>query len=227
MGNKWSKITKKLWLANCSAGLAIASLFSIGFSAWAEVGSAVSTTIDGINISVSNRGANVIAFDSESFYLYNTGIMQNQNDLVYTSSPYLSFLAVFEIKQADAKRQINCTFDLICPTNFSAATTTDKDYSPYKYKTLFYANTTNSISTIEDWKEEEKKENGSLIPTSFSNPGGNTLMFQNDTDINTNAYLHVYLEWSIVPPSDYKAFYTAVSELASLDFALNIQTEVI
>lgn len=223
MGNRWSKITKKLWLANSSAGLAIASLFSIGFAAWAEVGGAASTTIDGINISVSNHGANVIAFDSESFYLYNTGIMQNQDDLIYTSSPYLSFLAVFEIKQADAKKQINCTFDLICPTNFSAAKTTENGCVHYKYKTLFYGGTIDPISTI-----AVLKQNPTFNSTSFSQLGdGNTLAFQNNMDINSNAYLHVYLEWNIVPPSDYIAFYTAVNGLASLNFTLNIQTEVI
>ena len=142
MANKSSSIARKLWLANGSAVLAIASLFSIGFSAWAEVGGEATADIDGININVSNHGAKMLAFDYKTFYLYNTGIMQNQNDAVYTSTPYLSFLAVFEINKVDVNRNISCTFNLSCPEGFEPGMTSYVGSSgvinvSYKCKTLF------------------------------------------------------------------------------------------
>lgn len=228
MANKSSSIARKLWLANGSAVLAIASLFSIGFAAWAEVGKDSTAYIDGININVSNHGAKMLAFDYETFYLYDTGIMQNQNDVEYTSTPYLSFLAVFEIKQADVNRPINCTFELTCPTGFSPGITLYKDSAGkeqsanYKCKPLFFSSTINKITSIDVLLKDN-----TFMSTDFTFPqSGETYTFNNTQTLSTDAYLHVYIEWNVNIPANYVDFFDTVSSLSSLTFGLDIGAEV-
>ena len=229
MANKSSSIAKKLWLANGSAVLAIASLFSIGFSAWAEVGGEATADIDGININVSNHGAKMLAFDYKTFYLYDTGIMQNADDREYTTTPYFSFLAVFEINQVDVNRNISCTFDLSCPEGFEPGMTSYVSSSgvtnvSYKCKTIFYPTSTNHIPTIDDLK---KNENFASKNFEYPPPESNTYTFINSTTLFTDAYLHFYLEWNVKTPSNYIQFYNAVNALTSLTFNLKVGAEII
>lgn len=229
MANKSSSIARKLWLANGSAVLAIASLFSIGFSAWAEVGGETSVDIDGININVSNHGAKMLSFDYKTFYLYDTGIMQNADDREYTTTPYFSFLAVFEINQVDVNRNISCTFDLSCPEGFEPGMTSYVSSSgvvnaSYKCKTLFYsASTADYIPNIDTLKNNETFTNSNFV---YPPVGTNTYTFTNSTTLSTDAYLHFYLEWNVKTPSDYIGFYNAVNTLTSLTFNLEVGAEV-
>ena len=99
MGNKKSALYRKMMLANGAAVLAIASLFTIGFASWEEVGGAGSADVN-ISGNVEDYSEKLFYSAHDSFVVYPTGIMQeavSETNRVYTTTPYLNFYLLFEL----------------------------------------------------------------------------------------------------------------------------------
>lgn len=219
MANKSSSIARKLWLANGSAVLAIASLFSIGFSAWAEVGGETTAEVGELSINVNAIGeGKLLPFFCDSFYIHNTGFTQGMplnetdNDRFYTDSPYFTFYVGFETKVPNnANAILDVLFTLECAnTNLVSANT-------FSYQRL-----------VTDKKIESKEEYISKV-SDFSD--FSTIPVDNILSTTlTDKYVYFIIKWVVSTAEEYSKagdFYSNIVNGKTNTFTLTIENVIV
>lgn len=207
MANKSSSIARKLWLANGSAVLAIASLFSIGFSAWAEVGGETTAELDSnVNISVENHGVAELLDTSNSvpFIIYPTGCSQvsmenSTSNRTYTDTPYITFYLFFKFVHTNISCSISFDLQYVSETE-------DKYFVPAEGFTYYedFANQEPSNAVFDNSNLEQKSTNK------------NTIQYNNISDI----YYSMKVMWTV------NVIYSNTDGIAKYaDFYKNIGTK--
>lgn len=205
MKKKTRGIFSKLLVANVAAGLAMASLVTIGFAAWAEVKES-NTDINGVSINVENHSEYLQSFDYTAFTVYQTGVMQSDANRNYTTTPHIYFYFFFKLRSEDMGARLTSTYYLNCDSLFIPNTG-----FTYKYAST---NTTITKTVFDNYYDSNE---------SFTTGEAQTIC-----DISAT-YLTIKIDWTFNIDSNYKNyidFYNYVSNKESFDFTLDIYSEV-
>ena len=221
MGSKKSALYRKMMLANGAAVLAIASLFTIGFAAWEEVGGAGTADVN-VNVNVENYSEKLINSDYETFVIYPTGIMQtpvSDTNRTYTTTPYLTFYLFFELMDGF---QTTSTFE---NKFFLSFYTLDSNNTKTKISTLtaasgfrywYIASNNDAIKNKADLNEKVGTSLGTTTETNVCSYVGNETF-------KLAKYMSLKIQWTINDTNaNFKEFYTNIGSKSKIYFDLEI-----
>ena len=213
-----------MMLTNGAAVLAIASLFTIGFASWEEVGGAGSVDFD-IEAIVKDHSEKLFYSAHDSFVVYPTGIMQeavSEANRVYTTTPYLNFYLLFELSDGFLPTSTFTnklllsfyTFDELDNKIELDGLTAAAGFS-YWYVAL-------NDKAVTNKDELENRISGSAAKTTSDN----TCSFLPTQVFTLAKYVSLKVQWTINNTYSFKDFYTYIGSKSQLYFDLEVYGEV-